>query len=366
METKLEILKHELSIGNSDNLENALQDRTVKPEDRVGKDGFTLIHWACYYGMQEALQTLMLYDGAVNALETHGWTPAHICAIQGRDNCLQILLKYGANIHIEDSKGYTSGHLASAHGNTYTLRTILDTGYNLEAKDHRKWTAVHHAAFHGRYGVLQLLAKKGANLMSADKEGNIAAHLAAGEGHIDCLRLLVYYENDPLQVINSYNDRGATPKDLSIQFQKQHCADFLASAKSEAELDEEEEDDDGGIKAAYEGNLQLLSMLVLEGHCNVNHTDKYGSTPAHKAAGSGHADCLQWLIDHGADVTLQNNMKETPLDVAKKFAQIECIKLLGQTLIMKYCRSLLIGGKHFDTEEEDQQVDPLQSMGKAD
>jgi ankyrin repeat protein len=60
METKLEILKHELSIGNSDNLENALQDRTVKPEDRVGKDGFTLIHWACYYGMQEVEQPLML------------------------------------------------------------------------------------------------------------------------------------------------------------------------------------------------------------------------------------------------------------------------------------------------------------------
>lgn len=38
----------------------------------------------------------------------------------------------------------------------------------------------------------------------------------------------------------------------------------------------------GALQAAYEGNLQLLSMLVLEGRCNVNQQDKGGSTPAHK------------------------------------------------------------------------------------
>lgn len=38
----------------------------------------------------------------------------------------------------------------------------------------------------------------------------------------------------------------------------------------------------GALQAAYVGNLQLLSMLILEGHCNVNQQDKAGSTPAHK------------------------------------------------------------------------------------
>lgn len=38
----------------------------------------------------------------------------------------------------------------------------------------------------------------------------------------------------------------------------------------------------GGLKAAYEGNLQLLSMLIQEGLCSVNERDERGSTLAHK------------------------------------------------------------------------------------
>lgn len=38
----------------------------------------------------------------------------------------------------------------------------------------------------------------------------------------------------------------------------------------------------GALQAAYVGNLQLLTMLILEGHCNVNQQDKAGSTAAHK------------------------------------------------------------------------------------
>lgn len=34
--------------------------------------------------------------------------------------------------------------------------------------------------------------------------------------------------------------------------------------------------------AAREGNLQLLSMLIKEGHCGINDKDRNGSTPAHK------------------------------------------------------------------------------------
>ena len=34
--------------------------------------------------------------------------------------------------------------------------------------------------------------------------------------------------------------------------------------------------------AAYNGNLQLLSMLISEGHCHINQTDPLGCSPAHK------------------------------------------------------------------------------------
>lgn len=47
----------------------------------------------------------------------------------------------------------------------------------------------------------------------ADLEGNIPAHLAAAEGHLDCLRLLVYYKNEPEDVITSRNNRVRSEED---------------------------------------------------------------------------------------------------------------------------------------------------------
>ncbi|XP_003383232.2 PREDICTED: ankyrin repeat domain-containing protein 42-like [Amphimedon queenslandica] len=338
----LEEIKDEIELGKGvDKLEDSLKEKQIKPSDRVGKDGFSLTHWACYYGNARALQQLLYHENeAAVIVEKHGWTPGHLCAIHGQQGCLQILLEYGIDIQAKDSRGYTIGHLAAAHGNSYSLKSILDFGYDTESIDFRHWTAIHHAAFHGRYAAVQMLAKRGSNLMAVNEDGNIAAHLAASEGHMQCLSLLVYYDHSPLKVLQSHNDKGATPKDLAIQFQKQNCADFLASSEREAEIDETEggEEKHIGFQAACDGNIQLLSMLILDGHCSVNQQDGRGSTLAHKASGNGRLKCLQWLLDHGADVSLRNSLGETPIDVARKYGKTECVALLG-------------GGTGLETEE---------------
>ena len=47
------------------------------------------------------------------------------------------------------------------------------------------------------------------------------------------------------------------------------------------------------------------------------------------AAGQGHLDILQWLIEMGANMTITNNAGERPKDVAQRFAQLAAVKLLG-------------------------------------
>lgn len=41
-------------------------------------------------------------------------------------------------------------------------------------------------------------------------------------------------------------------------------------------------DDYPGHSAVSEGNVQLLGMLLVEGHCGVDDQDQYGATAAHK------------------------------------------------------------------------------------
>lgn len=48
-----------------------------------------------------------------------------------------------------------------------------------------------------------------------------------------------------------------------------------------------------------------------------------------KAAGQGHIHILQWLIEMGANMNITNSAGETSRDVAHRFSQLACVKLLG-------------------------------------
>jgi ankyrin repeat domain-containing protein 42 len=82
--------------------------------------------------------------------------------------------------------------------------------------------------------------------------------------------------------------------------------------------------------------LNHLKLLVEQGVINVNERDDKGCTPAHKAAGQGHLNVIQWLIENGANVNIKNNAGEIARDVAQRFAQLACSKLLeSETSINK-------------------------------
>jgi ankyrin repeat domain-containing protein 42 len=81
--------------------------------------------------------------------------------------------------------------------------------------------------------------------------------------------------------------------------------------------------------AAYNGDFEHVRLLVEQGVVNINERDEHGSTLAHKAAGQGHLAILQWLIENGATLDLTSQSGETPKDVARRFGQLACLKILG-------------------------------------
>lgn len=81
--------------------------------------------------------------------------------------------------------------------------------------------------------------------------------------------------------------------------------------------------------AAYNGDLDHVKLLVEQGIVSINERDERGATLAHKAAGQGHLHILQWLIEMGASMDLTTQSGETPKDVARRFGQLACLKVLG-------------------------------------
>ena len=47
------------------------------------------------------------------------------------------------------------------------------------------------------------------------------------------------------------------------------------------------------------------------------------------ASGQGHLEVIQWLIENGANASITNNAGENAKDVARRFAQLPAIRILG-------------------------------------
>ena len=72
------------------------------------------------------------------------------------------------------------------------------------------------------------------------------------------------------------------------------------------------------VKAASEGNVDLVTTLLAEG-AEVEYKDEYGETAAHKAAKRGHDAVLTILLDKGAMVNTRDKQDRTPTPIPWSF-----------------------------------------------
>ncbi|CAH2225675.1 ankyrin repeat domain-containing 42 isoform X1 [Pelobates cultripes] len=307
---------------------------------------FTPLHWAAHSGSLECLHWLLWHGADITSVTTRSWTAAHLAAIKGQDACMQALVLSGANLAARDDRLCTPAHLAAAHGHSFTLQTILRSGVDANSTDKNGWLPVHYAAFHGRLGCLQLLVRWGGTVEDADYSGNTPAHLAAMEGHLHCLKFVLSKVTSVSRALEDINNERKTPKDLAQRFYKENIVQYINGV--EYEIDHPEDQKNLAFPAhvaAFTGDLVTLRKLVESGIININERDDKGATPLHKTAGQGQLECLQWLLEMGADYNITNEAGETPKDIARRFAQLAAVKLLG-------------GNVEMDSDEELNDDDP--------
>ncbi|XP_013384855.1 ankyrin repeat and protein kinase domain-containing protein 1-like [Lingula anatina] len=86
------------------------------------------------------------------------------------------------------------------------------------------------------------------------------------------------------------------------------------------------------FKAAKKGDMQRLTNLLRDGTLDVNKIDLLGGacTPLHMAAQHGATQCVQLLLQHGADPNIQDWRGRTPLHWAVELGATQCVQLLLQ------------------------------------
>jgi ankyrin repeat protein len=122
------------SFGDLDRV-TALLDADPSLANARSGDGFTVLHFAAFFGQVDAV-TLLVERGAELDGRGSGWmtgTALHSAASGSHADIVQILLEAGADPNVRQSGGWTPLHSAAGNGDAETVRILLAHGADVSA-----------------------------------------------------------------------------------------------------------------------------------------------------------------------------------------------------------------------------------------
>ncbi len=152
---RLERLKQYLHDASAVNC-RSIDTRSI---DTRSKDGFTALHFACFFGQPEAARLLLESGAAVDAVAVN---PTQVMPL----------------------------HSAASARNLEAARLLLDHGAPVNARQQGGWVPIHAAAQNGDRPMVELLLQHHADPTIANDAGKTAAMVAREKGHADIASLL--------------------------------------------------------------------------------------------------------------------------------------------------------------------------------
>ncbi|XP_060132080.1 ankyrin repeat domain-containing protein 27 isoform X1 [Zootoca vivipara] len=148
------------------------------------------------------------------------------------------------------------------------------------SRDDRGFTPLHIAAICGQASLIDLLVSKGAIVNATDYHGSTPLHLACQKGYQNVTLLLLHYKAST----EVQDNNGNTPLHLACTYGHEDC-----------------------VKA----------LVYYDVHsCKLDIGNEKGDTPLHIAARWGYQGIIEVLLQNGANPTIQNRIKETPVQCA--------------------------------------------------
>ncbi len=145
------------SLGRLDRLQELAHE---PPQLNVlSSDGFTALHFACFFHQPEAARVLIEQGAAVDAVAAN---PMKVMPL----------------------------HSAASSRNLEAARLLLEHGAPVNARQQGGWVPIHAAAQNGDRGMVELLLEHNADPRLANDEGKTPSAVAREKGHAEIAVLL--------------------------------------------------------------------------------------------------------------------------------------------------------------------------------
>jgi ankyrin repeat protein len=245
------------------------------------REGESALHTAVYHNMNEALEFMLKRGAMIEVRNRVGETLLHRCYQDYRNveemiATAKILLKHGLNINERSNRGEN------------TLSTIKNGSY------------IEFAAF---------LISSGADVNSRSDDGDTPLHICDSE----IAELLI--ENGAN--VHAKNASGDTP--LMNGWSKYDTCDILINNGAAVNEKNNEGNTALHIMSSWKGcfNRQKFELLLQHG-ADVNAQNGKGNTPLHLAVLEPCLSAVEFLLNYGANIEIENDYKESALVTAAR------------------------------------------------
>jgi ankyrin repeat protein len=314
-------------------------------------DGMTALHWAAYHDSLEAGKALLAAGAKAEIANRYGVTPLSLACTNGNAVLVEALLAAGADANTALRGGETPLMTAARTGKAAVVHALLARGAKIDAKLPEGQTALMWAAAEGHLAVVEVLLAAGADFRTPLASGFTPMLFAARAGHAGVVSALLKsgadvnaatepttklnrklprkgssalttaVENGHFELAALLVDAGANPNDLRSGFAPLHILNWIRKP--------DRGEDEGDPIPEGQGTMtseQLIRKLVAKG-ADVNlqltggpkgggRIDRNGCTPFLLAADAADTAYLKLLVEFGADPTIMNVDRITPLMAA--------------------------------------------------
>ena len=150
------------ALGRLDRLKQCLDEASSRDASAINsrsKDGFSALHFACFFGQPAAARLLLESGASADAVAAH---PTQVMPL----------------------------HSAASVRNLEAARLLLERGAPVNARQQNGWVPIHAAAQNGDRAMVELLLQHHADPKLANDDGKTPAMVAREKGHAEVAALL--------------------------------------------------------------------------------------------------------------------------------------------------------------------------------
>lgn len=294
-----------------------VEDTSTKKKTRIVQ--------AVKYGVDKMhILELINQGNDINAKDEYGQTALMAAAANNNAEITTLLLEHNANVNATRNNGKTALIIAADNGSISIVKLLLEKGANPNISNNKGWSALYYAIRSDKHDISRLLVENGANVNDKTKRGETVLQLAAVMGNEDIVRLLLGKGAD-VHVANE----GTTI--LRAAATSSRCNIVRLLLDNGASANEETWGDTVLMRAAAYSNDTDCLQALLEKGADINAKANNGETPLFYAIQYGPVANVKWLLEHGANRNAIA-LGMTPLEAARKMKRKEVVELLEKQI----------------------------------